>query len=196
VAPAFLTGLADPTATVGTPWHGTVTLSGSQPFNITNVTKPATMSYSISGNVVSFDWPAPEAGDNQPISFDVNNACGSATYNDDIDVSSNPDGISVNIVYTLTSGSLSNITVCNVYVNAALRFHAQGASESESIVVNPGDTIEVRLSGFGTVPKRIQVIDSVAGAIYDQTNTLSTHSYVFVATLGHDYTINAFASNP
>jgi hypothetical protein len=196
VAPAFLTGLADPTATVGTPWHGTVTLSGSQPFNITNVTKPATMSYSISGNVVSFDWPAPEAGDNQPISFDVNNACGSATYNDDIDVSSNPDGISVNIVYTLTSGSLSNITVCNVYVNAALRFHAQGASESESIVVNPGDTIEVRLSGFGTVPKRIQVIDSVAGTIYDQTVALSTHSYVFVATLGHDYTVNAFASNP
>lgn len=188
VAPAFLTGLNNPTATTSAPWSGTVTMSGSQPFSVTNVTMPSGMNISISGNTVTLDWPMPIGGDDQIISFDVTNACGTAHYADDISVSENADAVSINFIYNEGSGAAASACNASIYVNAVEVIHAS-TDKSESILVNPGDTIEVRIKGPSTASKRIEIVDSVDGVIYDVTTTTGQiHSHVFVTTLGHNYT--------
>lgn len=194
VAPAFLTGLNNPTATVGTPWHGSVTLSGSQPFSLSNVTVPENMVVSVVGNVISFDWAAPQAGNDQTISFDVTNACGNISYDDDIDVSSNPDGVSLNFQYTESASAPAAACNGSLYVNAIQILHAS-TNKSEGFVINPGDTVEVRAYGPSSPNKRIEVIDSIDGVIYDNTVNSTLHSYVFVTTIGHDYTVNVTVTN-
>lgn len=194
VPPAIVSGLNNPSTSTGTPWTGIVTLSGSQPFNITNVVMPAGMTISLSGNTVTFNWPSPVQGLNQDISFDATNACGTVSYADEIDVIANPN--SVNIVWNYTEpGTLpASACVARLYVNATL-FGTFTVTGSTSLTVIPGDVIEVQVSGPGLAAKRIEVIDSVAGEIYDITTFGLTHAFSFTTTLGHDYTINTSASN-
>lgn len=190
VAPGFLTGLNNPTAFVGTPWTGTVTMSGSQPFNLTNITKPTWMNINLSGNTVTLSGN-PEAGLSQPISFDVNNACGSATYSDQIDVSANPNGITVDWFYT-ESGTYHNVSNFKIFVNAT-QVGSLLNPGSGSTVVNPGDVIEIQILSVSGVSKHVDVTGTVDGVIINDTSTLATMSRTFTAVLGNDYTINASA---
>jgi hypothetical protein len=194
VAPGFTSGLNNPTATVSTYWIGTVVLSGSQPFSISNVTKPSWMSMALVGNVVTFEGN-PDAGIDQIISFDVSNACGSNSYSDNIDVSANPDGITVEFNYTV-DGTVPALS-CNarLYINATL-FTNFLTTNSATFIVNPGDVIEVQVAGSVLAIKHIDVQDTIAGEIHNQTATSITLTYTFATTIGHDYTINATAENP
>lgn len=194
VAPGFTSGLNNPTATVGTYWLGTIVLSGSQPFTISNVTKPVWMSWSLAGNVLTFEGN-PEAGIDQIISFDVSNACGSNSYNDNIDVSSNPDGITLIANYTEAGTSPAIGCIMRVYVNAAL-VYAFTITNSGTMIINPGDVVEVQVAGPTAAIKHIDVQDTIDGEIHNNTATGVIISYLFTAIIGHDYTINASAVNP
>ncbi len=194
VAPGFTSGLASPAATVGTYWLGTVILSGSQPFSISNVTKPAWMSMALAGNIITFEGN-PVAGIDQVISFDVSNACGSNSYNDNIDVSSNPDGVTVQFNYTEDAGFPSAGCNARLYVNAAL-FLNFFTTNTATFIVNPGDVIEVQVVGASAAIKHIDVQDTIDGEIHNQTATGVTLTYTFATTIGHDYTINSTTENP
>jgi len=195
VPPGFVSGLNNPTATVGSYWIGTVVLSGSQPFTISDVTKPSWMSYSLSGNILTFEGN-PEAGIDQEISFDVTNACGSNTYTDSIDVSSNPDGITMTANYTEDATPPASICAFRLYINAVL-FYAFGSNNSGTAVINPGDVVEVQVTGPISAIKHIDVQDTIDGEIHNQTSSgIPTLTYSFTAVIGHDYTINASAENP
>ena len=191
VAPGIQQGLNNPSATVGTPWTGQVIISGSQPFSITNVIKPSWMNISLSTNTVTLSGN-PVAGLNQPISFDVTNACGTTSYSDDIDVSSNPSAILINYNYDEGSGIIAGSCAFRIFVNAALVVFesADGASNFFAVA---GDTIEVQIVGSINARKHIDIQATIDGEIYNQTQapgvgiTLST---TFVAVAGNDYTIN------
>lgn len=194
VAPGFVSGLNNPTATVGSYWLGTIVLSGSQPFSISNVTKPAWMSMTLVGNIITLEGN-PEAGIDQVISFDVSNACGSNSYSDNIDVSANPDGITVQFNYTEAVGIPASGCNARLYINASL-FINFFTTDTATFIVNPGDVIEVQVVGPATAIKHIDVQDTIAGEIHNQTATGVTLTYTFTTIIGHDYTINTTATNP
>lgn len=194
VAPGITSDLNNPSGTVGTPWLGTVVLSGSTPFTITNVIKPAWMDISIVDNVITLQGN-PEAGINQPISFDINNACGTLHFADTIDISSNPDSVLLNYNYDEDATFGGAAGAFRIYVNATLvQFFATDGSSN--YICNPGDTVEVQVVGVNGIRKHIDVQDSVAGQIYNANVTTITHTYTFVTVLGHNYTINAESGNP
>jgi hypothetical protein len=194
VAPGIISDLNNPTATVGTYWLGTVVLSGSQPFTISNVTKPSWMSLSLSGNVVTLEGN-PDAGINQDISFDVTNACGTISYVDTIDVSANPDGVIIEYTYTEPGTPPASFCSFKIYINAVLH-QLNTTSTSNSVAVNPGDVIEIQIVGSVGSIKHVIVESSISGVIEDQQTTAIIESVVFTTVLGHDYTITATATNP
>lgn len=194
VPPGFVSGLNNPTAVVGAYWIGTIVLSGSQPFTISNVTKPAWMNWSLSGNILTFEGN-PEAGIDQEISFDVSNACGANNYLDNIDVSSNPDGITLIANYTEEGTSPAIGCVMRVYINATL-VYAFLATNSGTMIINPGDVVQVQVAGPTTAIKHIDVQDTIDGEIHNNTATGVIITYSFTAIIGHDYTINTSAENP
>jgi len=195
VPPAFVSDLNNPTATVGTYWLGTVVLSGSQPFSLSNITKPAWMSINLSGNVVTLQGD-PQAGIDQLIQFDVTNACGTAHSSDTIDVSSNPDGISLAVNFTRDASPPASGCFVRIFVNGAI-FYLFTNAGSNNWIVNPGDVIEVQVSGFISAIKHIDVQDTVSGEIHNATSAGTTVlKYTFTVVLGHDYTINTSSVNP
>lgn len=190
VAPMVAQGLNNPTAIEGVLWTGIVTLSGSQPFSLSNITKPSWMNISISGNTITLSGN-PVAGLNQGIGFDITNACGSINYNDQIDVSANPNAIILNINYTESlSGFDATVTGFHLYVNAINYLNIQNTG-SDSTVVNPGDTIELRILGSSGRNSHMDVTGTVDGLIMDEDSTQATMIRTFVAVAGNNYTINA-----
>lgn len=198
VAPIIGTQSA-PGGIVGTYWISTIVVSGSQPFTISNVTKPAWISISIAGNIITMEG-TPEAGFNQAVIFDVTNACGTATFTDNVDIDENPDAIVLNWDYSET-GSPSSSTSCTfrMFINGTQVVLSVDPG-SGSIFANAGDTIQVQVvgpgPGLGTPPnKHLDVQDSVAGEIYNHDTTATSNSFTFTATLGHNYDITGIAGS-
>jgi hypothetical protein len=190
VPPLVTQGLNNPTAIEGTPWTAIVTLAGSQPFTLSNITKPSWMDINISGSTITLSGN-PVAGLNQGIGFDITNACGTINYNDQIDVSANPNAITLNINYTETlSGFAATVTGFHLYVNAVNFLNIQNTG-SDSTLVNPGDTIELRILGTSGRNSHMDVTGTVDGLIMDENSTQATMIRTFVAVAGNDYTINA-----
>jgi hypothetical protein len=195
VPPALVQGLNSPSGTVGSPWQGSVVLSGSQPFLISNVVMPAGMTIALVNNVVTFNWAQPVAGLNQPISFDFSNACGSVSpgYIDDIDISANPSAILIN--YTFDKAAGISFGVFRLFINAVLQVAASNDISSNVFAV-PGDVIEVQVSGSTSVTKHIDIQATVDGEIYNQTQSpgLTILKHTFTGVAGNDYQINASTS--
>lgn len=95
-------------AAVGVAYSQTISLTGSVPFTLSNLVKPAWLNITVSGSVITFSG-TPGSGDNGTgitVSFTVNNACGSDSRSTTIDVTCDavvitgapvlPDAISFN----------------------------------------------------------------------------------------------------
>lgn len=190
VPPALVQGLNSPSGTVGTPWQGTVLLSGSQPFLISNVVMPSGMTMTLLNSTVTLNWAQPVAGLNQPISFDFSNACGSVSpgYIDDIDISANPSAILINYDFD----KVSLFGVFRVFINAVLQV-ASANDVSSNLFASPGDVIEVQVVASISNTRHLDIQATVDGEIYNVTqgpgSTTLTHSFTAVA--GNDYQINA-----
>lgn len=191
VAPGHV-GLNNKLGTEGSLYTGTITLTGSAPFNLTSVVKPAWMTISQTGNFVNLTG-MPTAGLNQDISFNYSNACGSASFADQVDISANPDGIIIDWDFTKGTGVL--FTAFTIWVNAVIQAFTT-VTASNSFFANPGDTVQVRVTGTNGAIKHIDVQDTISGEIYDDNETVPVHDFIFVTTIGHDYQINASIVNP
>ncbi len=190
VAPIITQGLNNPTAIEGVPWTTIVTIAGSQPFTLSNITKPSWMDINLSGSTVTLSGN-PVAGLNQGIGFDITNACGTINTNDQIDVSANPNAITLDINYTETlSGIPASVTGFHLYVNATAVLNILSTG-SDSTLVNPGDTIELRILGTSGRSSHMDVTGTVDGLIMNEDSTQATMIRTFVAVAGNDYTINA-----
>lgn len=200
VAPSLSTQ-SSPGGTVGTYWISTIVVSGSQPFSISNVTKPAWINISISGSIITMEG-TPEAGFNQNVNFDVSNACGSVTFDDNVDIEENPDAIVLNWAYSET-GSPPSSTSCTfrMFINGT-QVILSPSPGSGSIFANAGDVIQCDVVGPGTMigpssppNKHLDVQDSVDGEIYNHDTTGTIVTFTFTATLGHNYDITGIAGS-
>jgi len=81
----------------GVPYSNTATVEGSAPFTLTGITKPSWMTISISGTTITFAGTPTATGADLPVSFTVNNACGTASVNKTIDIEE-PTCVPVEIV--------------------------------------------------------------------------------------------------
>lgn len=175
-----------PDGTVGIPYSAAMTLGGSEPFNLTGVTKPAWMDLNFFGPTLIFSGTPDVDGTVFLVEFDVNNACGAYHFSDTIDVADNPDVCAID--YSFTTSVFTSIF--RIFVNGTPAITPLTADGSGSINVNPGDTVEVQCVASAT-SKHTTVVDSVSGTIYDNTTSATTQSFTFVATTGHDYTITS-----
>lgn len=197
VPPAIVGIPALPDAVIGEPYTYSFSVNGSTTFNLSNITKPAWLNISIisvstSGCVISMTG-TPGVGDDGVgilVSFDINNACGTASFSDTIVVSTNPDLIIIN--YTFTD-NLPSSSVFRIYKNGIAAIAPLTASGAGSINAVPGDVLQVSVTEVGGT-KNIVVNDSVSGDIYNVTNGNTTNSFSWTAVLGSDYTITATIS--
>lgn len=105
-------------ATKDVSYSKTITVTGTAPFEYSNVVAPSWMAVSVSGASITFHGTpgASDVGDDVPVSFDVANSCGSISVNKTIDVAATtcipvgivgtpvlPDGF-VGVFYTYSFG--------------------------------------------------------------------------------------------
>lgn len=177
----------------GNSWTGTITVAGSQPFNLTNITKPSWMSISVNNDTITMTGTA-QTGSGQTISFDINNACGSVSYSTTIDILSNPGLITVNYNYTEPGSGLGAGCSFVVYKNSA-EIASLSITGSSSFSGHTFDAIEARVFGPAFANKEIHVIDSIDGEIASDITLGAIATVMFTLTAGHVYTINATATN-
>lgn len=192
VPPSIVGTPALPDAVVGEIYTYSFTVNGSETFTFSNITKPAWLNLSVSGNLVTLTG-TPDSGDvgtGIVVSFDINNACGSASFSDTIAVSSNPDLIIINYSFTKSVGGPATFRIFKNGSPSIAPLTATGAGSTSCV---PGDVMQVMVTQVGGT-KHIVVNDSVSGDIYDVTNGNTTNSFSWTAALGSDYTITATIS--
>lgn len=193
VAPAIPGSPALPDSLTYVPYSFSFPITGSAPFNITNVTKPSWMSIVIdetspgSGSYqVQITGTPDTTGTDIDVSFDINNACGTISFADTIDITDNPDVVT--ITYSFDTSVI--FSIFRIFVNGSPAITPLTADGSGSINVNPGDVVQVQCVAAGT-SKHTTVVDSVSGTIYNNTTSATTQSFTFTTTIGHDYTITS-----
>jgi hypothetical protein len=196
VAPAIASSNV-PNGTEIVPWSGSITLSGSQPFTLSNITKPSWMSISISGNIVTLQGVSPDAGLLQEISFDATNACGTVSFSDTFNINPNPDVVNVNWNFSETASNTGSTFI--IFKNS-VQILTQGGSGSGTVTGGVGDTFEARIIGPSiVVEKEIHVLNNSSAEIASAGPSLTTSiSATFgpVNMLAQPYQINATAVNP
>lgn len=193
VAPAIVGSPSLPDGQALEAYFSSVALTGSAPFNLTNVTKPGWMNISVnetspgSGSyVVSLSGlpPMSAIGTGIAVSFDVNNACGTVSFSDTIDVVAPAvTPCTVDYSFDVAVGTL------RIYVNSVLIVNLS-ADGTGSIDVNPGDTVEAQVAGPLILTKSLIVMDSVDGELFNESGT-DTQIFSWTATSGHNYDVTA-----
>src|SRR6478752_1172326 len=157
-----------PNGTAHIAWNGTVNVSGSQPFTVVNVTKPAWMNITINGGVISLSGN-PTAGTAQAISFDVTNSCGTVNFSDTVDIATNANAVTINWDYTEAAGPPAQ-SIFLIFVNS-VEAVGQNTSGSGTLVCSPGDVIEARVIGPSFIHKTLEAIGSNSVVVAsDDTN--------------------------
>jgi hypothetical protein len=188
VAPIVQSGLSNNSATQYTFFSGTINVSGTGPFNFTNVTKPSWLNIQDLGSGVILLSGTPDvSGDNQPVSFDINNACGTDSFSGDIDVAPLASPIAVNWEYTEASGSSCGF---RLWVNGVLVVTTD-VPASGVVYVNSFDVIEAFVVGLAVAVKHLDVQDVGVGELYNNTAGGGTVSFSWPAVGLHNYEVNA-----
>lgn len=184
VSPSIVSGNTLPDGQVGTAYSHSITVSGSQPFNITNITKPSWLNISIiNGNTVLLDGTPDVSGTGITVSFDINNTCGSASISDTIDVAAAP-----------VTTSLMKWELFDTFGARTLRVYRNGAliidtnlESSGQFVINDGDVMEVQYLGSLNINKHLAVLNETDSiTMYDSTS-LTNRIFTFTAAAGKQY---------
>lgn len=186
VAPAIVGSPSLPDGTALSSYSYSFTVTGSTPFSITNVTKPAWMNISASGNTIFINGliGTGDTGSNIPVSFDINNTCGTVTFSDTFDVNL-PGTPLADIDWSFVRGGIPMGTL-RIFVNASLVID-QNVTNSGTFSVNGGDVVEVQVIGLSN--KTLIVQDSTT-TLYNHSGT-GVETFTFTAVSGENYTITA-----
>lgn len=188
VPPVMGGGPAMPDGSVGAPYSYSKTLTGSQPFSLSDVTKPSWLNITVTGSTILMTGTPDVSGTDLPINFNVNNDCGTVFFEDTINVADTPTLSTI----SWTRNGLIFGGVLRIYQNGTLVVQAT-TLDSGSFVVNPGDTLQATLSGINTYTKHLIVTDSISGTLSNTSGT-GTQSYSWVISNGHDYSVTGTIS--
>lgn len=191
VAPSIPGSPNLPNGTESVPWAYSFPISGTGPFNVTNVTKPAWMSIAfatISGTeYVQLTGTPSGTGLGQVVEFDINNACGSVTFSDLIGIVSNPFAATINWTFTEPGGGAYGF---RIYRNGSLIVTTDTAN-SGTVNVTNGDTVQAMIVGNVLTLKHLKVDEATAGNLYDSTTGGPTKTFSWTAATGAVYTVLA-----
>jgi hypothetical protein len=183
-----------PDGEVGAAWVYNFSLIGSQPFSISNVTKPSWMSINIvSGNIVTLSGTPDATGTDIDVSFDITNACGTVSFADTIDIAAAPPTTST---VNWSFDDEAAFPTARIYVNAVLVAETN-VDDSGSFIVNPGDVVETQIlsSILPTTDKTLLVVNTTDSiTLYNDTDT-SNQIFSFAAGSAKAYTISAAATS-
>ncbi len=183
VAPSIASGGTLPDGQVGVAYSHSITVNGSQPYNITNVTKPSWLTLTITGgNTVLLSGTPDADGTGITVSFDVNNACGTASVSDTIDIAAAPPTTAtINYVWDRAIGEQMRL-----FVNAVL-VRTLTVDETGSFLVNAGDVVEAQIINGFIVPVRLIVTDvTFSLEMYNHT-AVGTFSFSWPAAASRVY---------
>lgn len=181
------------------PYSYLIPITGTAPFTLSNITKPSWMSISVIDLIdlngfdhffVSITGTPDVTGTGIVVAFNLTNACGTLPFSDTIDITNNPNIITINYAFTNATAGFS---VFRIYKNGVNTIVPLTASGNGSITAIPGDIMQVSLTHFGD-SKHIVVNDSVSGDLYNVTNGNTSNSFTWTAIIAHDYTITATIS--
>lgn len=186
VAPSIVGSPSLPDGTALSSYSYSFSVTGSTPFNLTNITKPSWMTISVSGSTILFSGliGTGDTGNNIPVSFDINNACGSVGFSDTFDVDM-PGAPVVDVDWSFVRGGVALGTI-RIFVNAVMIVN-NNTSSSGSFSVNPGDVVEAQV--IGLTNKTLTVTNSTT-TLYNHSGT-GPEAYTFTAVSGEEYTITA-----
>lgn len=185
VAPSITSGSTLPDGQVGTAYSYSIIVNGSQPFNITNVTKPSWLSITIiGGNTVLLSGTPDVSGTGITVAFDINNACGSVSISDTIDIAIAP------VTTSLMKWELfdtSGLRILRLYRNGTLVIDTN-AESSGQFVINDADVIEVQYLGpAGFLLKHLAVLNETDSiTMYDSTG-FTNRIFSFTSQAGKQY---------
>lgn len=192
-SPAAIGSQALPDGEQFTPWSALIPISGTASFNITNVTKPSWMFINIvlisGASYVQLTGTPDATGTGIIVSFDVNNACGSDTFSETMNVNTNPTAASVVWAYGEASGSSTGF---RFWVNGIL-FINTDVPDGGTFNVPAGSTLEVFVVGAVLATKALDVDDVTGGGnveLFNATNGNAIISYSWTASASSAYDIN------
>jgi hypothetical protein len=195
VAPAIASSNL-PNGISGRPWAGSVIVTGTVPFTVSNVTRPSWMEISINDGTISLSG-LPTTGQDQEITFDISNDCGTVNFSGAVDVFADLNSVVVNWEFTLGADVLGSVSFL-IFKNGTTIL-TQTSSGSGSITASVLDVFQARIIGPPvTVTKEITVTGATAGEIETvgpsgfgviSTNTWTLHltdsPYQITATATH-----------
>lgn len=178
-----------PDGQTGVAYTDIISVTGTSPMSLSNITKPSWMNLYInvvggSTQVIMAGTPDAE-GTGITVSFDITNACGTDSYSDAIDITAGPEMIP--IVYFLTQNA--GIASLRIYVNGIQQVFATGTT-SGIIHCLVGDAVQATLTKAPFITQAHLIVDSdVDGNLYDQDG-LGLATFEWTALTGREYTVD------
>jgi len=160
-------------------------VSGTGPFTLSDITKPAWMTIAISGNVITFSG-MPRGGDDvdSEVILTVNNACGNATFDANLHIATNTDVATIN--YSYSTSVFGNF---RLYDNGNPAISPLISSGAGSIDANGGDVMEVALTIVGHTKHTIVTDVTTSTVLFDNTSSSTSQSFTWTAVAGNTYSI-------
>lgn len=177
-----------PDATEGTPYSYSFSVSGTAPFNISNVTKPEWLTITVNNTtkVITLSGMPPAPATGVEVAFDVTNcSAGIISITQEIDIIDIIDPV------TLDWGLSTPTTSClfSIYIDGVLNVQ-RNSDDTGQLSLNDGKVVQVTLSASALVDKTLIVSNNIDGTMYNSTS-FSSRSFVFTAETGKIYTVIA-----
>jgi hypothetical protein len=184
-----------PDGTIHQPYSYTFPITGTAPFVISNVTKPAGLNITVNVgdpfSSVTISGTPEVDGDDLIVSFDITNcASGTASFSDTIDIA--PAVNQSTLIYSLTVESPA-VGTFKIYVNGNLVIDAVSPT-SGSFGINENDAVEIQLNSFNPAHTKHLIVDSdVDGELYNSSST-SIRVFPFTTLPNREYTVTGDVS--
>lgn len=193
--PPTLNSQNTPDGMEGIAYNGNVVINGLQPFTLSNVTKPSWMAIEIiNGNNIHL-YGSPTIGNNQVVSFDVTNSCGTYSFSTTINIVDNPNLTTIAINFTMPGSGPATSSALLIYWNGIL-LGSLNSTSNTTITGAAGDFIEVKIIGpIITVHKTLTAIQDPSTVIAsDSTNGTASVSFT-VLNASTTYTVSGTVTN-
>jgi len=191
VAPAIASGATLPDGQVGQTYSQNVVISGTQPFNVSNVVKPAWMNIALLNDTIVLSGVPDVAGTGVQVSFDVTNACGTTSLFDTIDIAAAPiTAVTMQYFHTVARPG-----ILRIYVNSVLVIDSS-IGESGEFTVNAGDVIEAQCLGINVIGvtnlRKLYVVNVTDTIImYDVDNSPTNLTFTWTTAASKTYFVRA-----
>lgn len=184
-----------PDGTIHQPYTYTFPITGTAPFVISNVTKPAGLNITVNTSgpfsSVTISGTPEVDGEDLAVSFDITNcSSGTASFSDTITIAPAVDQSTLLYNFTVESPAVGTF---KIYVNGNVVLN-EVAPTSGFFGINPDDFVEIQLNSFSpSNTKHLIVQSDVDGELFNSSST-GIRVFSFTTLPNREYTVTADVS--